>query len=343
MSRILIIAPHWIGDAVMSLPLVALIKQNLPNATIDVLCTPWVAPIYHACPNTQEVIEFDFQHGSLQWNLRYAAAQQLKLRGYESAFVLPNSLKSALIPWLARIPIRIGYRGEFRYGLINHALPNPPRHLRTPMLAHYAALFKQLANNAVSLDTLPEPRLQISSDARQKVHERLAMIAHNLFYVFAPGAEYGSAKRWPSSHFAQLANHILGKEADSQIVILGSHADHSIGREIQQSANHRQRIHNWSGELSLDQSMALIAQSQSLISNDSGLMHIGAALSIPQIAIFGSSSPQHTPPQSRKAKVIWLGLPCSPCYKRTCPLGHLNCLMNIRAEHVYAMLTELHS
>ncbi|NCA08573.1 MAG: lipopolysaccharide heptosyltransferase II [Burkholderiaceae bacterium] len=150
MPRILVIAPHWIGDAVMSLPLITLIHNRFPNSSIDVLCTPWVGPIYRACPEMTSIIEHDFQHGALQWGLRRSIAQELKRQDYEMAFVLPNSFKSALIPWLAKIPKRIGYQGEFRFGLINLSLPNPSRHVRTPMIEHYAKLVEGLNPNSGS-------------------------------------------------------------------------------------------------------------------------------------------------------------------------------------------------
>ena len=145
--------------------------------------------------------------------------------------------------------------------------------------------------------------------------------------------------RWPTGYFAQLAQQILENEPGSQIVILGSQNDHALGHEIQVEANDAKRVHNWCGQISLDQSIAVIAKSKCLISNDSGLMHIGAALSVSQVAIFGSSNPKHTPPLSAKAQVVWLGLSCSPCYERHCPLGHLNCLNDIKPERIYAMLS----
>lgn len=339
MPRILVIAPHWIGDAVMSLPLITLIHTNYPNSSIDVLCTPWVGPIYRAFPDVQTIIERDFQHRALQWGLRRATAKQLKQQGYEMAFVLPNSLKSALIPWLARIPKRIGYQGELRFGLINASLPNPSRQARTPMMEHYAKLLARVPGQTNDFHNLPLPKLSIDPTLQQWAAGKIDQIGGGPIYIFAPGAEYGSAKRWPTDHFAQLAKQILEGNPDAKIIILGSQADHMLGQAILEGAHLSNRIHNWCGTIRLDQSMALIAQCASLISNDSGLMHIGAALSIPQIAIFGSSNPKHTPPLSPKAQVIWLGLDCSPCYQRTCPLGHLNCLNQIDAKRVYSMLT----
>jgi heptosyltransferase II len=343
MQRILIIAPQWIGDAVMSLPLLNLIKQNFSNSIIDVLCTPWVAPIYKANPDTTNVIKTNFQHRSLQLGLRLTTAQNIKAMNYTMAFVLPNSFKSALIPWLAGIPKRIGYRGELRFGLINNTLPNPSRQVRTPMAEHYAQLLNTIQKLPIDLRNLPTPRLEISEESARETNQQLAPIANHPFYVFAPGAEYGPAKRWPSDHYAQLAQQILASEPNSHIVILGSQNDHVVGHQIQTHSNHANRIQNWCGQISLDQSIAVIAKSRCLISNDSGLMHIGAALSVPQVAIFGSSNPKHTPPLSKKAQVVWLGLSCSPCYERNCPLGHLNCLNEIKPERIYAMLSNLKS
>lgn len=340
MPRTLVIAPHWIGDAVMSLPLITLIINTIPDSSVDILCTPWVSPIYRACPQVRRVIERDFQHGALQWGLRQSTAQELKSQKYDVAFVLPNSMKSALIPWLAKIPRRIGYQGEFRFGLINAPLPNPSRQARTPMMEHYAKLLEGL-NQTADLKNLPRPRLTIDPELTQWSASKINQIGGAPYYVFAPGAEYGPAKRWPAGHFAQLANQILQSDPNIKIVILGGQADRALGQEIVQGANASNRIHNWCGTIDLDQSMALIAQCQSLISNDSGLMHIGAALDVPQIAIFGSSNPKHTPPLSHQAQVIWLGLDCSPCYQRICPLGHLNCLNQIESERVYSILTSL--
>lgn len=340
MQRILIIAPHWIGDAVMSQPLISALKETYPNQAIDVLCTPWVAPIYRACQQLSDIFEVDFQHGALQWDLRQASAKQLKLKGYHTAFVLPNSFKSALVPWLAGIPNRIGYRGELRFGLINRALANPSRQMRTPMVEHYGRLLELLPTLSIGFDSSLHPKLSISDTTIKKIRVRLASLETNALYVFAPGAEYGPAKRWPSHHFAELANKILSGNPHAQIVILGSKADFAIGQAIQSHTKSLNRIHNWCGTLDLEEAMAVITQSKQIICNDSGLMHIAAALSVPQIAIFGSSSPEHTPPLSKHAKVIWLKLPCSPCYQRTCPLGHLNCLEQIQATQVYATLAQ---
>lgn len=344
MHSILIIAPNWIGDAVMTQPLLANLKAQYPESKIDVLASTWVAPIYRACSEIHEVIEAKFEHKQLQWSLRKQLAKKLSIKKYQACFVLPNSLKSAIIPWLANIPFRVGYRGELRFGLINVALDNPSKVNRPPMVEHYLALSQLLSDEkASSLDGNPTPTLNVSTAANLSVQTKLqsAKIDPANIYVMCPGAEYGQTKRWPTSHFAQLAQRLIDNNPTNQIILLGSKGDHALAQEIYSQAKQNTHIHNWCGDTSLDEAIALIGMGKAVISNDSGLMHIAAALKIPQVAIFGSSDPAHTPPLSDKAKVIWLNLPCSPCHKRVCPLGHLKCLNDILPEQVFATLSTL--
>ncbi|MBU3540221.1 lipopolysaccharide heptosyltransferase II [Polynucleobacter sp. UB-Tiil-W10] len=346
MHGILIIAPNWIGDAVMTQPLLANIKEQYPESNIDVLASNWVAPIYRACSEVHEVIEAKFEHKQLQWDLRKQLAKKLAVKKYQACFVLPNSFKSALIPWLANIPFRIGYRGELRFGLINLPLDNPSKINRPPMVEHYLALSQLLGKDqALAISNSLTPKLNVSPIANQSVQAKLqsAQIDPANIYVMCPGAEYGPTKRWPTSHFGELAQRLISSNPNNQIILLGSKGDHALAQEIHSQAKQDGHIHNWCGNTSLDEAIALIGTSKAVISNDSGLMHIAAALKTPQVAIFGSSDPAHTPPLSEKAKVIWLNLPCSPCHKRECPLGHLNCLNDILPEQVFATLNTLQS
>ena len=344
MHGILIIAPNWIGDAVMTQPLLAALKEQHPESNIDVLASTWVAPIYRACPEVNQVIEAKFEHKKLQWGLRKQLAKELAAKKYQACFVLPNSLKSALIPWLANIPFRIGYRGELRFGLINLSLDNPSKINRPPMVEHYLALSQLLREEQVSssLNNIA-PKLNVSNAAKQSVETKFkaAKIDSTSIYVMCPGAEYGATKRWPTSHFADLAQKLIANNPNTQIILLGSKGDYALAQEITSQAKQDAHIHNWCGDTSLDEAIALIGMCKAVVSNDSGLMHVAAALKTPQVAIFGSSDPAHTPPLSDKAKVIWLNLPCSPCHKRVCPLGHLNCLNDILPEQVFATLNTL--
>jgi heptosyltransferase-2 len=337
MHRILVIAPNWIGDAVMSQPLLAAIKASYPNAAIDVLATPWVAPVYRACSEVAELIEADLRHGQLQWGLRRALAAQIEKRSYASCYVLPNSLKSALIPWLANIPVRIGYQGELRRFLLTETKANSPKTQRIPMVEHYANLCAPSDNSDAAIRL---PKLNPTASALEAGRSRLqaAGIQTDALVVLCPGAEYGPSKRWPATHFAALAQLILKAKPTASVVLLGSPSDRAIGDAIVSASASEGRIFNWCGETSLDEAIAIIRLCNNMVSNDSGLMHIGAALQAPQVAIFGSSDPNHTPPNSAKASIISLHLPCSPCHQRECPLGHLNCLNQISAEQVFAII-----
>jgi len=343
MQSILIIAPHWIGDAVSTQPLLANLKVLYPDSKIDILASNWVAPVYRACSEVHEVIEAKFEHKKLQWNLRKEIAKEIEAKNYQACFVLPNSFKSALIPWLANIPFRIGYRGELRFGLINLALDNPSKVNRPPMVEHYLVLSQLLKDDeSIPLDKLV-PKLNVSGAAKQQVGQKLqdANINRDFIYAICPGAEYGPSKRWPTEHFAVLAQQLIKQNSNNQIVLLGGKNDYSLAQEITSQSKLVSNIHNWCGNTSLDEAIALIGMSKAVVSNDSGLMHIAAALQIPQVAIFGSSDPTHTPPLSDRAKIMWLNMSCSPCHKRVCPLGHLSCLKDILPEQVLATLNTL--
>ena len=338
MNRILIIAPNWIGDAVMTEPLITELKHQFPNSLIDVLATPWVASIMRAIPAVHEIITADFQHGALQWSERKSLAKLLATKNYERAYVLPNSFKSALIPWLAQIPNRIGYQGEMRWGLINQAFKNPSRSHRPPMSSHYFAL------SGKNSSEVPQPHLSLSESELEKSRVHLQQIQlHDALFVICPGAEYGPAKQWPTEHFGDLAKQLIEQHPNALVIILGSKKESPIGDAIVNASSHSNRVVNWCGQTSLDQAMAVIANARSVISNDSGLMHIAAAFRRPQVAIFGSSDPRHTPPLSNQAKIHWLHLECSPCFKRTCPLGHLKCLVDITSQDVLNSVNSLNT
>ncbi len=324
----------------MTEPLLRQLHARGERLTVGAL--PWVAPVYRAMPQVAEVIEFPFAHGGLQWRARRQLARQID-GAFDVAYICPNSLKSALLPFLASIPVRVGYLGEARVGLLTHRLKNPPKNNRPPMVAFYSAL-----GGAAGAD-LERPQLQLAPDAVEATLLQLGL-QRGGYAVLAPGAEYGPAKRWPSSHFAALARQI-----DGPVVLLGSGKEAGLCADIVQLALPTSaqaepavaaRLHNLAGQTSLSQALALIAACQVMVSNDSGLMHVAAALGVKQVAIFGSSSPLHTPPLNDRAKVLWLKddpgylppLDCAPCFERTCPLGHTRCLTDISATRVLSLL-----
>jgi heptosyltransferase-2 len=332
MSNILIIAPNWIGDAVMSEPLIRCLRDFGGNLTV--LATPWVAPVYRAMPAKPKIIEMAFSHGKLELSKRINVAKHIKSLGFEQAILLPNSWKSILIPVLAQIPEIFAYKGELRSLFITKSLENPPKKNRPPMVNHYLNLANLVRTNSNNLNEIYRPKLVVDD----LLTERLLNIRINPhFYVLAPGAEYGSAKQWPLHHFAELAIQLLHSAPSSDVVLMGSSKDYLICEQILQfvDKNLQHRIKNLAGVASLDQSISIISKANGLASNDSGLMHIAAALEIPQIAFYGSSDPKHTPPLSPFAGILFLGLDCSPCHQRKCPLGHLNCLNQIKPQAAF--------
>ena len=297
--------------------------------TLTVGALPWVAPVYRAMEQVAEVIEFPFAHGGLQFKARRSIAKNMQGQ-FDRAYICPNSIKSALLPFLASIPERIGYLGEARVGLLTHRLKNPKN--KPPMVAFYSALSGE---SGLEQD---QPKLALAlADIGASLHE--LSLQRGGYYVFAPGAEYGPAKRWPARHFAELA-----AQLDMQVVLLGSGKEAALCEQIAAAANAVQpgRCRNLAGSTSLLQAFSLIAASKATISNDSGLMHVAAAFGVPQVAIFGSSSPLHTPPLNDSAVVLWLKndptyqppLDCAPCFQRECPLGHTRCLNDLSSARV---------
>lgn len=333
MDKALIIAPNWIGDALMAQPLFTLLKRLHPRVQIDAIAPQWVAPVLERMPEIARVVPTPLGHGKLQLWARWQLASVLQDEQYDAAYVLPNSLKSALIPWLARIPLRIGYKGEHRYGLLNVRHANPAKAQRAPMVNHYAAL--AFAPGAKLPDKLPMPRLDADLNESARVYQRFGLDLRVPLVAFCPGAEYGPAKRWPPEYFGELAQLVRRSFPYTQIVALGSAKD---GELLQAMAQQAPFVRNLCGQTSLSEACALLARANVVVSNDSGLMHVAAALRRPQIALFGSSDPRHTPPLSDAAHVLWLHLDCSPCFARECPLGHLRCLKELTPEHVFANL-----
>ena len=321
--RIFVVAPSWIGDTIMAQPLFQRLGQQHSNLEIDVLAPPWVAPLLARRPEVTRVIDSPFRHGGLDWPTRRRTGEQLRSEFYDQAIVLPNSWKSALVPFYAKIRKRTGYRGEFRYGLLNdiHTL-DTAKHPQ--LVQRYAALAGPLDGSKL------EARLQSSRE--QQV---AALTAHGLAadaqpVIFCPGAEYGPAKRWPAEYYAELARQYGTSE--NPVLLLGSPKDAPVGDEI--VAQSQGAARNLAGKTSLFEAIDLLAAARLVVSNDSGLMHVAAALQRPQVALYGSSSPGYTPPMNDKAKIVSLGVECSPCFERVCPLGHFKCMKDMSPASV---------
>ena len=325
--RTLVVAPSWVGDAVLSHPLLVRLKEADPKGTIDVLGPPWALPVYRRMPQVASTFALPFDHGELRLTERRRFAKTLP--SYDRAVVLPNSFKSALIPWHAGIPVRTGWRGEMRFGLLNDM-----RKLDTaalPLIVERYAALAQPAGEPLRRP-LPDPRLEVGVESRAAALAKYRLDTTKPVAAFAPGAEYGPAKRWPPRHFASLANELIAR--GYQVWLFGSGKDTEVTGIIQRLAHGR--CIDLAGRTSLDEAIDLMSVAHRVVTNDSGLMHIAAALDRPTAAIFGSSSPAFTPPLSAKARVISLRLSCSPCFARVCPLGHTNCLETLEPSDVLA-------
>lgn len=329
----LIVAPNWIGDAVMAQPMVALLKRFDPGGAIDAIAPGHVAPVFAAMAEIDEVIEAPNVHGKLQLAERWRLARALRARRYDRCYVLPNSMKSAIAPFLAAIPERHGHRGESRYLLLNR-LHRDGGGKDRPMVEFYA----QLAFDPDGPIPVPVPNPLLARDAAREraARQRIGLPPAEPLIVLCPGAEYGPAKRWPARHFAALASLVAAEWPEATIALIGSAKERALATEI--TALSGQELRNLCGETSLAEAIALIATARGVVSNDSGLMHVAAALGRPQVAVFGSSDPRHTPPRSPRARVEWLHLECSPCFERECPLGHTNCLNQIAPAAVFESL-----
>jgi heptosyltransferase II len=332
--RILVVAPSWIGDAILSQPLLALLKRKEPDASIDVLAPAWVLPIYRRMPEVASTLSSPFGHGDLALGKRFRLGRELKNQGYDQAYVLPNSFKSALVPWFAGIPQRIGFVGEFRYGLLTdaRALNKKKFPLMVERFAHLAD-----APDATPRHPLPLPRLQVTDSERAGLFSRLHLDPTRAPVCLCPGAEYGPAKRWPKEYFSELAT-LLAAEGHA-VWIIGSAKETALGDAIQHASG--EAALNLCGKTSLDDAAILMSCAASVVANDSGLMHLAAAFDRPMIAIYGSSSPSFTPPLSSRARILKLDLACSPCFERVCPLKHFDCMMKLVPTRVFEEIRRL--
>ena len=331
--KILVVAPSWIGDTVAAQPLFRRLHAKHPRLDLDVLAPGWVAPVLRRMPEVRRVVDSPFRHGHLDIGQRWRLGRQLAAAGYDEAIVLPNTWKSALVPLFAGIAVRTGYTGELRYGLINQR--QDLNEEAAPRIAERYALLAE-APGAALHGPLPQPRLDATPGQIGATLANLGLSADPQPIAFCPGAEYGPAKRWPTIYFAELARGLAAR--GHAIWLIGSGKDDAVGEEIMREAGTACR--NLCGRTTLDQATDLLAAACFVVTNDSGLMHVAAALDRPMIALFGSSSPRFTPPLSFKADVLWLKLDCSPCFKRECPLGHFRCMKDLKPERVEARIRE---
>lgn len=336
--RILVVGPSWVGDMVMAQSLFMALQQQGP-ADIDVLAPAWSLPILQRMPEVRQGIAMPLGHGQLGLRTRWRLGRQLAGAGYQQAIVLPGSLKSALVPWFAGIPQRTGFTGEQRYGLLNDRRPLDKQALPMTVQRFVALAGPRAASASAAAPRYTPPRLVADAANATRLRARLGLHDTRPAVAFMPGAEYGPAKQWPAQHFAQLARTLIAR--GQQVWVLGSAKDQGIGQDIANAVAEpalRAQLHMLCGQTELGDVVDLLSLCAGAVSNDSGLMHIAAALGIPLVALYGSSDPRHTPPLSASARPLSLNLPCAPCFARRCPLGHTRCLNELRPERVLEAL-----
>lgn len=340
--KILIIGPSWVGDMVMSQSLYITLKQQHPEASIDVLAPAWCKPILERMPEVNQAIEMPLGHGDFNFLGRRALGKELKLQEYTHAYVLPNSAKSALIPWFADIPVRTGWKGEMRYGLLTDLRSNKKSFQY--MVERYIALahpkIDMINSNSLNgLASLPKPRLFIDKDQQQATIEKFDLTQERETIGLCPGAEFGPAKQWPAEHYATVADTLISK--GKQVWLFGSAKDKPTTDSIKSlvSEENQKHVYILAGLTSLIEAVDLLGACHTVISNDSGLMHVAAAVGCEVIGIYGSTSPEYTPPLAEKVSIVHTDIICRPCFKRECPLGHLKCLKELEPERVIKVIT----
>lgn len=317
---------------------IALKRQN-PDDIIDVVAPAWSAPVLARMPEVRQVVKVNLKHGQLQLAERYRVGKSLRGE-YDRAIILPRTFKSALIPFFARIPKRTAYRGEMRYGIVNDI-----RELDTGVTYKAVEKYLQLglASEKLKQEKLKQapkifhPHLIVDNEKRHQAAKKFAIDESAPAIAFMPGAEFGPTKQWPGKYFAELATRFT--QQGYKVYVFGSPKDESIGEEIVQAS--KGDAINLCGQTSLEEAVDLLSLMKVAITNDSGLMHIAAAVGRPVVAIYGAITPKYTPPLTDKAEIQYLDLECSPCWKKQCPYGHYNCLNNIEVDKVYASAQKL--
>ncbi|MEE2684361.1 MAG: lipopolysaccharide heptosyltransferase II [Pseudomonadota bacterium] len=331
-EKILIVGPSWIGDMVMSQSLYNLLKTNLADCELHVLAPKWSNSIIERIPEVTKVINQPVGHGELKLGLRRKVAKSLKKERYSRAIIIPHSFKAALIPFFANIPIRTGFLGELRFGLINDIC-------RFDNSFPDSTINRYITQGYKVLDTINKgfrnPILRVDSEKQKLVLQRLGLVDQKKVVILAPGAEYGLAKRWPIEYFKELAERL---DIDGyKVWVMGSEKEKYLGDTILQ-ANKKGNIINLCGKTSLSEVIDLLNYAKIVVTNDSGLMHVASAVNTHIIAIYGSSSPSFTPPLTKKKTILYLDIECSPCFKRECYLRHFKCMKNINVSQVYEII-----
>jgi heptosyltransferase-2 len=347
-AKILIVGPSWVGDMVMAQSLFKVLRNLYSDCIIDVLAPAWSLPILERMPEVRRGIAMPVGHGALHLKVRYQVGKSLRAEKYTWSIVLPNSLKSALVPCFAKIPRRTGWRGEMRYGWLNDLRPLNEEKYPLMVQRFTALAYPPVAETATVHPKLdcppprcPHPHLIVKTDNLELLENSYALDLSRPILSLCPGAEFGPAKRWPAAHYAVVAAEKIRQ--GWQVWIFGSAKDKEVAEHIYQLLESVAQTHCkvLAGATQLSEAVDLMSLSAAVVSNDSGLMHIAAALSLPLVVIYGSTSPGFTPPLSDKVRIVSEPIDCAPCFQRQCPLGHLKCLQDLAPQKVVMAIDQL--
>lgn len=317
---------------VMAQSLFITLKKLYPDCEIDVVSPEWSLAVLQRMPEVRQGIALPVQHGKFSFITRYRMGRSLKTHSYSHAIVLPRSWKSALVPYFANVPVRTGYRGEMRYGLLND-IRVLNENILTRTVQRYVALAQEHVREAPPVT--PGPVLRTDSANTQRLLDVLGLNLSRPVIGIMPGAEYGPAKQWPAEYYAQLAARLI--EAGYQVWAFGSAKERELGNSIfRHIPGH---AHNLCGSTRLEDVIDLVACAEQVVSNDSGLMHVAAAVGVRVCVIYGSSTPAYTPPLTEKAAIFYKALDCSPCFDRQCRFHHYHCLTGIEPDEVIKKIT----
>jgi heptosyltransferase-2 len=336
-KRLLIRSTNWIGDAVMTTPAVRTIRKGFPNAHISLLAKPWVSPVFESSEHIDRLLIYDGERRHKGFFGKFCLARDLKKYDFDAAILLQNAFEAALISFLAGIPLRIGYNTDARRLLLTHAVPCTNEIKKKHQTEYYLNILRGIGIGQDNRD------LYLKLNQRDRFRAEKILLEQHLFLDdkiigINPGATYGPAKQWPLDRYARLADRIQAF-AGVRVIIFGGPADKSLGQKISQRMRHRPV--DLSGKTSLGEAMALIERCNLFITNDSGLMHVAAALDVPLVAVFGSTNPAATGPLGSNSKVVQAAVPCSPCLKSECPEGHLKCMDQIDVDLVFDSVKEM--
>ncbi|WP_082884264.1 lipopolysaccharide heptosyltransferase II [Piscirickettsia salmonis] len=335
MKNILIVGPSWVGDMMMSQSLLKVLKQQHAEVNIDVLAPNWTFALLARMPQVREAISAPFAHGQFAFKERVRLGQSLQEKHYDQAIVLPNSWKSAVVPWAAKIPQRTGWLGEFRYGLLNDGRKLDK--VKYPLMVQRMVALAYPKGKEILPSMCPNPELIADENNVKQALEKFNLnMQSGPILALSPGAEFGPSKKWSPDYFAQVALEKI--QAGWQVWLFGSKKDEAVAQEVLAKAP---GCIDLVGKTNLEEAVDLLSAADQVVSNDSGLMHIAASLGKPTVAIYGSTDPGFTPPLGKKVRVLEKELDCRPCFKRECPLEHHHCMDSIKPDEVLHALDQL--